>query len=98
MRILLLALALLECASVAAAERSRAAVREFRAVHACPATAKHRGACPGFAVDHIRPLCAGGEDRPSNMQWISVEDHRWKTFVDVRECRKLRLAAGRPVQ
>lgn len=22
------------------------------------------------------------------MQWITKEDHRWKTFVDVRECRK----------
>lgn len=33
-------------------------------------------------------LCAGGADRPSNMQWITREDHRFKTLVDVKECRK----------
>ena len=25
---------------------------------------------PGWAVDHVKPLCAGGEDKPANMQWI----------------------------
>ncbi len=35
----------------------------------CPSTGKSRGACPGYVVDHIRPLCADGPDRPSNMQW-----------------------------
>lgn len=38
------------------------------------------------------PLCAGGADSPLNMQWLAVDDHRWKTFVDVRQCRKLRHA------
>lgn len=82
--------------ATAAIERSPAAVREFRALQACPATARHRGPCPGFQVDHVRALCAGGEDLPRNMQWLSVEDHRWKTFVDVRECRKLQRSAARP--
>lgn len=92
----LLALTLVLALPAVAIERSAAAVREFRAAHACPATARHRGACPGFQVDHVRPLCAGGEDLSRNMQWISVENHRWKTFVDVRECRKLQRAAARP--
>jgi hypothetical protein len=26
----------------------------------------------------------------SNLQWIRKEDHRFKTLVDVRECRKAR--------
>lgn len=78
--------------------RSRAEVRAFRAEHPCPATGRARGACPGWQVDHIRPLCAGGEDRPRNMQWIRTEDHRLKTHVDTRECRKLARLARIPAR
>lgn len=77
-------------------ERSAAAVREFRRAEVCPVTGLHRGACRGWAVDHIRPLCAGGVDAPVNMQWISDVDHRFKTLVDVRECRRLRRLAATP--
>jgi hypothetical protein len=28
-------------------------------------------ACPGYVVDHIMPLCAGGADDPANMMWMS---------------------------
>lgn len=70
--------------------RSAAEVWAFRSAHPCPTTGRAHGACPGHQVDHIQPLCAGGLDKPENMQWITVEDHRWKTFVDVRECRKLK--------
>lgn len=89
-------LCLILAATAAAAERiprSAAEVRAFRAEHLCPATGRRSGPCRGWAVDHVRALCAGGEDRPSNMQWISTEDHRFKTLVDVRECRKLRRMA-----
>lgn len=75
-------------ATEARTERDRAQVRAFRAENPCPATGRTRGACPGYHVDHITPLCAGGADRPENMQWITREDHRFKTLVDVRECRK----------
>ncbi len=43
-------------------------------------------------MDNFTALCAGGPDHRSNMQWITVKDLRVKTFVDVRECRKLRAA------
>lgn len=79
-------------------ERSRAEVRAFRAENPCPATGRRSGACPGWAVDHIRPLCAGGEDKPRNMQWIENPDHRFKTLVDVRECRRLKKLAGTPAR
>jgi len=46
-------------------------VRLFRAANPCPATGKATGACPGWVVDHIKPLCAGGADRPTDMQWQS---------------------------
>lgn len=86
--ILCLAVAFLAVPADARIPRDRAQVRAFRAEHPCPATGLKRGACPGWHVDHIIALCAGGEDHPRNMQWITKEDHRFKTLVDVRECRK----------
>ena len=71
-------------------DRDRAQVRAFRSEHPCPDTGRTLGACPGWHVDHVIALCAGGPDRPDNMQWITREDHRLKTLVDVRECRKVR--------
>jgi len=78
--------------------RSGAEVRAFRAENPCPVTGRLSGACPGWAVDHVRALCAGGEDKPRNMQWIENTDHRFKTLVDVRECRKLAKMARTPAK
>jgi hypothetical protein len=39
---------------------------------------------PAFTSINVIALCDGGADHRSNMQWISGEDHRWKTFVNVR--------------
>lgn len=70
--------------------RDAAPVREFRKVNPCPATGQVRGACPGYEVDHIKPLCAGGADHPVNLQWLSVAEHKTKTRDDVRLCSKQR--------
>ena len=89
MRVVLALLALSVMAEVdARLARSQTEVRAYRSEYPCPSTGKVRGACPGYQVDHVIPLCAGGLDHRSNMHWLSVEDHKWKTFVDVRECRK----------
>lgn len=58
--------------------RSRKQVTEFRKTHPCPVTGKTKGACPGYAVDHIRPLACCGKDDPSNMQWLSDAAHKEK--------------------
>jgi hypothetical protein len=79
-------------------DRSQAEVRAFRAENPCPATGRRSGPCKGWAVDHVKPLCAGGEDKPANMQWIRDADHRFKTLVDVRECRKLKKLAETPAR
>lgn len=93
-RALFLALTLLPFYADARIPRDRAEVRAFRSENACPGTGLKRGRCDGWQVDHIVALCAGGPDKRENMQWISLEDHRFKTYVDVRECRRMRKGAG----
>lgn len=78
-----------------AAPRSGAEVLAFKRHNACPATGLYRGKCPGYQVDHIVPLCADGDDKPANMQWLSIEAHRKKTRNDVRRCRVLRASLRR---
>lgn len=70
--------------------RSSSVRAEFRKANPCPATGKKTGACPGWQIDHMHALCAGGVDEPGNLNWIKVEDHKRKTRQDVRECRKRR--------
>jgi len=50
-------------------KRDPRARQAFVKSHPCPSTGKTRGACPGYVVDHIKPLKRGGADAPSNMQW-----------------------------
>lgn len=82
----------------AAPPRSSAERAAFVRTSPCPATNLRRGACPGYQVDHTTPLCLGGLDARSNMAWLSVEDHRFKTFIDLRECRKFRKMAATPAR
>jgi hypothetical protein len=49
--------------------RSGKAKDDFKKSHPCPSTGKHSGACPGYVIDHVKPLKRGGADDPSNMQW-----------------------------
>lgn len=74
----------------AAPVRSAAEILAFKRSTPCPSTGQRRGACPGHQVDHITPLCAGGQDNHTNMQWLTIEAHREKTRDDVRACRILR--------
>ena len=59
-------------------QRSAASRRSFKQSHPCPSTNKSFGACPGYVIDHIRPLKRGGEDAPSNMQWQTREAAKQK--------------------
>lgn len=42
---------------------------------------------PGYEVDHKKALINGGKDKPSNMQWLSHEEHKAKTKEDMAEHR-----------
>ena len=82
--------ALLAAASVPAdaAPRSAAAKDAFQRSARCPATGKPRGSCPGYVIDHVQPLCAGGQDRPSNMQWQTIADGKAKDRIERRQCTR----------
>ena len=51
------------------AHRSGPAKRRFKRQHPCPSTGRSTGPCPGYVIDHIKPLKRGGADAPHNMQW-----------------------------
>ena len=71
-------------------QRSTAAKHEFQRQQPCPATGQIRGKCPGYVIDHITPLCAGGPDAPQNMQWQTVADAKAKDVEEHRYCRALK--------
>ena len=54
-------------------KRSTAAKDAFKHQNPCPSTGRRTGACPGYVIDHVRPLANGGRDDPSNMQWQTKE-------------------------
>ena len=63
-------------------KRSRAARESFKRSHPCPFTGKKSGACPGYTIDHVKPLKRGGADTPSNMQWQTKEAAKQKDKVE----------------
>ena len=81
--------ALIGVSAVAAkSERSAASVAEFKRQYPCPANGARRGACPGYVVDHVKPLCADGPDCPENMQWQTVADGKTKDRWESALCQR----------
>lgn len=67
-------------------KRSVAAKDAFRREHLCPSTGKASGPCPGYVIDHVKPLACGGLDDPSNMQWQTVADGKAKDKWERKGC------------
>ena len=82
--------------SLSSFARDPSQVRAFRKLNACPATKLYTGACPGYVVDHIIPLCAGGPDAPRNMQWQTRAKSLIKDRLEWETCRNLRKTCPRP--
>lgn len=59
-------------------KRSSGAKHSFEREHPCPSTGRSSGRCPGYVVDHVRPLECGGVDVPSNMQWQTSSQAKQK--------------------
>jgi hypothetical protein len=45
-------------------------------------------------IDHIEPLCAGGPDTPTNMQWQTVAEAKVKDREERRMCEKRLVLAN----
>lgn len=69
-------------------QRSASSKAEFKRSQPCPSTGKPTGSCPGYVVDHIIPLCAGGADDPGNMQWQELATSKAKDKQEWRQCRE----------
>lgn len=89
-RLLIVGLALAVVSTASAIERSRSVVAEFRKANPCPSTGRTRGRCPGYQVDHREALVCGGRDSVDNLQWLSIEEHKAKTRVEVKLCSSRR--------
>lgn len=70
--------------------RSHAELVKFARVHPCPSTGLRITSCRGYVIDHIVPLCAGGADKPSNMQWQEYRQSLVKDRWERRLCARLR--------
>lgn len=88
---MLLALVLLAPSGEAREKAQRAT---FQRLHPCPANGNRSGPCPGYVVDHVKPLCAGGADHPSNMQWQTVAEAKVKDRAELAECRSAKKGRG----
>lgn len=66
--------------------RSHAARTAFVKSYPCPATGLPKLPCKGYIIDHVVPLCAGGEDDPRNMQWQTVKEAKKKDKDERRMC------------
>lgn len=73
--------------SACAHARDLSARAEFQRLNPCPANGARRGPCPGYVVDHVVPLCAGGADAPRNMQWQERAESFAKDIQERRQCR-----------
>jgi hypothetical protein len=67
-------------------KRSEEAKDSFKHQHPCPSTGRSSGSCPGYVIDHVRPLECGGADASSNMQWQTIAAGKAKDKTE-RSCR-----------
>lgn len=68
-------------------KRSKAAKDAFKREHPCPANGRRSGPCPGYVIDHVKPLACGGADDPSNMQWQTVAEGKAKDKWERAGCK-----------
>src|ERR1017187_8049989 len=80
------------CASCARSKsgrikRSATAKRQFAKSKPCPSTGKKTAGCPGYVIDHVKPLACGGVDEAGNMAWQTATDGKAKDRVKRKGCR-----------
>jgi len=84
----MLLLGALATSPYAAIKRSTKARHDFMRAVPCPAKVSHSVyTCPGFVIDHIKPLACGGVDAPSNLQWQTIAEARAKDKWELKGCK-----------
>ena len=83
---ILVILFLIPSLSNAEYHRSQKAKAIFKYSHPCPSTGRNSGSCPGYIIDHIKPLSCGGEDVPNNMQWQNKVEAKEKDKWERNGC------------
>lgn len=78
----------LVCFASDVVKRSKSERAAFHRENPCPSNGQRRGACPGYIVDHVVALACGGLDRPSNMQWQTIEEAKAKDRWERKNCVK----------
>ena len=58
----------------------------FQKYNSCPSTGRRTGECPGYRIAYRVALCAGGQDRWTNMVWLSEPAARAKVRGDAAAC------------
>lgn len=69
-------------------KRSYRAKSEFIKANPCPSIEINKASakCPGYIVDHIKPLACGGDDAPHNMQWQTIDEAKAKDKWERKGC------------
>lgn len=70
----------------AGAQASDAQMSAFQKYTTCPATGRRTGACPGYRIAWKVPPCAGGQDRWTNLVWLTDAAARQKVQSDAAAC------------
>ena len=60
---------------------------EFQRLNPCPSNHARQGACPGYAIEHVVPLCLGGPDVAYNMRWQRSPQGKPADPAATRDCR-----------
>lgn len=68
--------------------RSTTVLRHFAQQQPCPSTGLHQLPCPGYVIDHIKPLACGGEDAPANLQWQTKQEAKDKDRWERKNCQR----------
>lgn len=76
----------------AAPKRFRAVIRQFLVDTGYPAGR------PGYVVDHIIPLCAGGFDGTPNLQWQERQTSYRKDVFERQLCREMKKQGLRMIR
>ena len=84
--LLVIVLCCFSLSSQAEYRRSQKAKSVFKHQQPCPATGRTKGSCPGYIIDHVKPLACGGADSAENMQWQTKADAKAKDKWERKGC------------